>query len=100
MLFQERGTDSITNLYNIKMVNKTTEDIPLSIRLEGMEGSVQVIGRPYIQVVKEGQGSGSFFVVLPKQNIRERKTKIRLGLYEGDRKIASATSSFLGPVAN
>ncbi|HCT23545.1 MAG TPA: cytochrome c oxidase accessory protein CcoG, partial [Chitinophagaceae bacterium] len=100
MLFQERGTDSITNLYNIKMVNKTTEDIPLSIRLEGMEGSVQVIGKPFIQVVKEGQGSGSFFVVLPKQNIRERKTKIRLGLYEGDRKIATATSSFLGPVAN
>lgn len=100
MLFQERGTDSITNLYNIKMVNKTTEDIPLSIRLEGIDGKVEVIGKPTIHVVKEGQGSGSFFVVLPRKSIRERNTKIKLGLYEGDRKIASSSSSFLGPIAN
>ena len=82
------------------MVNKTTEDIPLSIRLEGIDGKVEVIGKPTIHVVKEGQGSGSFFVVLPRKSIRERNTKINLGLYEGDRKIASSSSSFLGPIAN
>ena len=100
MLFQERGTDSITNLYNIKMVNKTTDDIQLSVRLEEMPGKIEVIGKPTIHVIKEGQGSGSFFVILPKTSIKERKTKIRLALYEGDRKIATSSSSFLGPVAN
>src|SRR5687768_11779469 len=29
MLYQERGTDSISNLYNIKEVNKTLQDVPL-----------------------------------------------------------------------
>jgi cytochrome c oxidase accessory protein FixG len=100
MLFQERGTDSISNLYNIKMVNKTTADIQLAVRLEDMPGKIEVIGKPTIHVLKEGQGSGSFFVVLPKNIIRERKTKIRLAFYEGNRKIATSSSSFLGPLAN
>lgn len=54
MLFQERGADSISNLYNIKMVNKTLEDIPLTVRLEGNAGAWEVVGKPSIHVVKEG----------------------------------------------
>jgi cytochrome c oxidase accessory protein FixG len=98
ILYQEKGTDSISNLYNIKVVNKTVKDIPLTIQLEGTAGSVQVIGRPFIEVVKEGQGAGSFFVILPKKLITDRKTVFKLGLYEGSKKIATVKTNFLGPV--
>lgn len=99
MLFQERGADSISNLYNIKMVNKTLEDIPLTVKLEGIPGYIEVIGKPSIHVVQEGQGAGSFFVVLPKAAIKNRKTDIKLGLYNGDKKIAGETTVFLGTVS-
>ncbi|MEP6844420.1 MAG: 4Fe-4S dicluster domain-containing protein [Panacibacter sp.] len=99
LLFQERGTDSITNLYNIKMVNKTLNDIPLTIKLENMPGHVEIIGKPYIHIIKEGQGTGSFFVVLPKKLIKDRKTDIELGLYNGSKKIADLHTSLLGPVS-
>lgn len=99
LLFQERGTDSITNLYNIKMVNKTLNDIPLTIKLENMPGHVEIIGKPYIDIIKEGQGTGSFFVVLPKKLIKDRKTDIELGLYNGSKKIADLHTSLLGPVS-
>lgn len=99
MLFQERGTDSISNLYNIKMVNKTLDDIPLTVKLEGIPGHVEVVGKPAIHVAKEGQGAGSFFVVLPKNVIKNRKTDIKLGLYNGDKKIAGETTVFLGTVS-
>ena len=33
-LFHQRGTDSISNLYNIKVANKTIQDIPLQLKLE------------------------------------------------------------------
>jgi cytochrome c oxidase accessory protein FixG len=98
ILYQERGTDSISNLYNIKLANKTTEEIPLTIKLEGAEGRVDLVGKPYITIAKEGQGSGSFFVVLPKTMIHERKTNVKLGLFGGNRKIADIKTSFLGPV--
>lgn len=97
-LYQERGTDSISNLYNIKVMNKTDKDIPLTIKLVDTDGSVQIVGKPYVHVVKEGQGSGSFFLILPKNNIHNRKTEIELALYEGDKKILTETTSFLGPV--
>jgi cytochrome c oxidase accessory protein FixG len=35
MVYQERGTDSLTNLFNIKVINKTLNNIPVTLRLEG-----------------------------------------------------------------
>lgn len=97
LLYQEKGTDSISNLYNIKIVNKTVHEIPLTVQLENAFGSVQLIGHR-IQVQKEGQGAGSFFIILPKQKIEQRKTVLYVGLYQGTRKIDVVKTSFLGPV--
>ena len=97
-LFQERGTDSISNLYNIKVVNKTVEPVELSIRLKDGRGKIEIIGKQYIPIEKEGQGSGSFFVVLPNTHIKNRKTELVLDLYEGEKKVASMKTNFLGPV--
>jgi len=99
MLYQERGKDSVSNLFNIKVANKTIKDVPLTIKLEDGNGYIETIGKPYITVAKEGQGSGSFFVVLPKSRIHQRSTTITLGLYEGDKKINNKKTNFLGPVS-
>lgn len=98
MLYQERGTDSVSNLYNIKVANKTTTAIPLRVILEDTPGRIEVIGGNTIAVKKEDEGSGSFFVVLPLKAIKERKQVIRIGLYEGDRRIDVVKTNFLGPV--
>jgi cytochrome c oxidase accessory protein FixG len=97
MLYQEMGKDSTSNLYNIKVVNKTMKAIPLSIKLESGNGTIKMVG-DFIHVQKEGQGAGAFFVILNNQSITKRKTEIKLGLYEGNRKISEVTTNFLGPV--
>jgi hypothetical protein len=68
------------------------------VKLEKAGGKVEIIGKPTIHVEKEGQGSGSFFIVLPKKGIHNRKTDLELGLYEGNKKISVIKTSFLGPV--
>ncbi|HUB59476.1 MAG TPA: FixG Ig-like domain-containing protein, partial [Puia sp.] len=98
MLFQERGNDSLSNLYIIKVANKTVRPVPLRVRLEGMAGQVEIIGGTTIPVKREEEGSGTFFVVLPRQAIELRKTSIRLGLYEGNKKIDEVRTNFVGPV--
>lgn len=98
ILFQERGKDSVSNLYNIKLANKTQAEIPLTVKLEKAGGKVEIIGKPFIDVKKEGQGSGSFFVILPKSEIHNRKTEVKLGLYEGNKKVMDVKTNFLGPV--
>ncbi len=97
MLYQERGSDSISNLYNIKIANKTIHNIPLTIRIEDGYGKVEIIGDKAIAVKKEDESSGTFFLVLPRQSLRTRKTIVRLGLYEGAKKIDEIKTNFLGP---
>jgi len=99
LLFQEKGADSISNLYNIKVVNKTMNEIPLTVKLENKNGTVQLIGNT-IRVKKEGQGAGSFFIILPKQSIKQRKTVLYVGLYQGDKKITVVKTNFLGPISS
>lgn len=98
LLFQERGSDSVSNLYNIKLVNKTMRPIPVSVKVEEGPGAIQIVGRD-IRVKPEDQGAGEFFIILPKNIIRERKTRVKLGLYQDDKKISTLTTSFLGPIA-
>lgn len=100
MLFQERGTDSISNLYNIKVANKTMDAVPLKIKLEAQPGNVEIIGGGPIQVKEEGQGSGSFFIILPRAAIHNRKTVIELGLYRGNERVDKIKTTFLGPVTD
>jgi len=98
MLYQERGTDSVSNLYNIKIINKTIKDIPLTLKLENMPGSIIEAEGRVIAVPKEGQGKGSFFIVLPNQVVKERKLKLKVGLYNGEKQITTLATNFMGPI--
>jgi len=97
MLYQERGADSVSNLYTIKVANKTIRQVPLQLRLEDAVGSVQIIGGGVIRVHQEDEGSGNFFVVLPLSELHARKTAIHIALYEGDKRIDVIRTNFLGP---
>ena len=99
ILYQEKGEDTVSNLYNIKVVNKTIQSIPLTVKLENTPGSIQMVGNAKVQVEKEGQGAGSFFILLPRNVITNRKTELKVGLYQGDKKITTVKTTFLGPVA-
>ncbi len=96
-LYQERGADSLSNLYNIKIANKTIYDIPLTVKVEEEGGTVEIVGDKTIAVKKEDESSGTFFVVLPRQAVTKHKNSIKLGLYQGSRKIAVLQTNFLGP---
>lgn len=97
MLYQERGTDSISNLYVIKIVNKTIRDIPVELRIENAPGRIIEAQGQDIIVKKEGQGQASFFIILPKSFINERKTTIKVGLYEAGEQINILQTNFMGP---
>jgi cytochrome c oxidase accessory protein FixG len=97
MLYQERGADSLSNLYNIKLINKTTKDLSVKIVLQDQQGNIQMAGKSVIDIKKEGQAAGTFFIILPKSAIKQRKTLLKLSLYNNDEELATAKTSFLGP---
>ena len=85
----------ISNLYNIKLVNKTRKNIHLDLKLENIEGEIKQIGP--VDVAKESYFQTSFFITLKNEQLKSRKTKIKIGLYENGHKMDELTAVFLGP---
>ena len=94
-MYQKQKNGSISNLYNIKLANKTRKIIHLDLKLDNIEGEIQMINA--INVPKESYYQTSFFIVLQPTQINKRKTKIKIGIYQEGKKIETVTVSFLGP---
>jgi polyferredoxin len=87
----------IENLYNLKLANKTHLDIPVTLKLENMEGEITLInsGKPVIQ--KEAYTQIQFFVKLKREALSGWKTQVEIGLYDSVRKIKTIRAKFIGP---
>jgi len=95
-MFQTMPDGRVSNLYNIKLVNKTRKTIPVTMKLENMKGEITIIQKDMV-VPKESYFQTSFFVKIERQLIEKRKTPIVLGVYQGDKKIETIKTTFLGP---
>ncbi|HLP13584.1 MAG TPA: cytochrome c oxidase accessory protein CcoG [Flavobacteriales bacterium] len=97
MLFQKQENKMISNLYNIKLINKTQETVPITLKLESGKGHIQMVGKN-ITVKKESKGESSFFIFLPEETITNRKTTLYVGVYSGNTKLETVKTTFLGPI--
>jgi len=97
LLYQEQPNDQISNLYRIKLVNKTRDSLPVELRVENTEGTIQVVGKS-LTVKSEGVSDGEFFIFIKKKNILKRKTSLKIGVYSNNKKIKTVKTNFLAPV--
>lgn len=100
LTYQERGKDSLSNLFNIKVINKTIVDMPVTLRLEGEAakvGKIELVGASNIHLKQEDQANGSFFIVLPRTFVADRKMKLTIGLYNGEKRVTTLRTNFTGP---
>jgi cytochrome c oxidase accessory protein FixG len=95
-LFQEVGTDSLSNLYHMNMVNKTHQAVKVELKVEGMPARVNIVGHNELITPAEGQAETTFFLVLPKSAIKKRDSDLRIGIYQNGKKIRTVNTSFLG----
>ena len=66
------------------------------MKLENMRGEITVVQKDMV-VLKESYFQTSFFVKIERQLVVKRKTPIVLGVYQGDKKIETIKTTFLGP---
>ncbi|MDQ3109888.1 MAG: cytochrome c oxidase accessory protein CcoG [Bacteroidota bacterium] len=96
-LFQEQPGDSISNLYTVRVINKTQYAMPVTFRVESGDGRISMVGKP-LTVGKEAKSETEFFITRDKTKISLRKTKLKIGVYSGDQKLQTISTTFLGPV--
>lgn len=98
MLYQEQPNNQLSNLFTIKLVNKTRDRMPVNLKIENFKNSkIQLIGKDIV-VKEEGVTEGEFFVYLNKQDLTDRKMKLEIGVYSNGIKIKTVKTNFLGPI--
>jgi cytochrome c oxidase accessory protein FixG len=93
--YQLLSNNKISNLYNIKLVNKTRKNIHLELRLENMDGEIKQVSP--VDVPKESYFQTSFFITLKNEQLKARRTKIKIGVYENGKQMDALSAVFLGP---
>ena len=95
-MYQSLPDGRVANLYNIKLVNKTRREIPVTMKLESIKGEIEIVQKD-LKVPKESYFQTSFFIKIDRSLVVKRKTPVILGVYEGDKKIETIKTTFLGP---
>ncbi len=97
MTYTKLPDGRLSNLYNLKLVNKTHKDIDFRLKLENLPGEITLVGTGIQNVKKEDYSNLQFFVKLNKAEVTGWKTEVRIGLYEEGKKIKTIKARFIGP---
>ncbi|MBL4938726.1 MAG: cytochrome c oxidase accessory protein CcoG [Lutibacter sp.] len=95
--FQTTDT-TVKNVYTIKLINKTTEDIEnIEIKLISHKGEVNIVGG-YLNIPKQGLKAGTLFIEINKIDLHSSKEKLKIGIYSNGELIETTTTNFTGPL--
>jgi polyferredoxin len=98
MLYQENG-ENISNLYNYKVINKTSKDMPLEFRLMDGQGELRMVGEVPV-APPAGVAEGALFIDLPRSSLTSKKTDVKVGIYSGDKLVRTVKTGFVGPTVS
>jgi hypothetical protein len=96
-LFQQNAAGKISNLYTLRVVNKTSLDLPIELKLENREGSLRVMGAETLIVPAEKLAQTSVLIELDRANLQGASTPVLVGVYSGGRRIETVKTMFVGP---
>ena len=103
-LFRAPGTQyienkdgTISNLYTFKIFNKTNQVIRPTIKLESPKGKLIFAGKPDLTLDGAGMSEGTVFIIIPKAELKQRKTKLTLSVYQNNAKLEAFETTFMAP---
>ena len=96
LLYQENPGGIISNVYNIKIVNKTHEKIPLEIRLISHTGEIKMAGSK-MEISDQDRFESAFILYLDEGLLSSDKTEVEFGIYSNNELIESYKTTFIGP---
>jgi len=96
-LFEHKG-DDISNIYTFKIINKTNTDFnDIHFKLKNIQGVINVVGEQEFKVKAQGMAEGTLFVQIHQYLLESDRTKLKIEVYNENKKIETATTNFLGP---
>ncbi len=96
-LFQRTDGTHIENIYTMKLMNKTSRDIPIQLKLENIAGRLKIMGGHELLVPKEKLLQSSVLIELPQRELKGPTTKVKIGIYSNGRLLDTINTVFVGP---
>jgi polyferredoxin len=102
LISQQQPDNKVSNLYDIKITNKTFEAIPLELKLsepngETKKGEIKIVSNQLLVKPQEILES-KFFVVLPKETLKGIITPLTINVYSNGKKVDAIHTSFMRQV--
>ncbi len=97
MMYQEQEGGAISNLYNVKIINKTNEAMQLSLKVESGDGEIKLVGKDLLELPEQGTAEGALFIIMEKEDIDGISQNIEVGIYQNDRLLKTVDTKFIGP---
>lgn len=98
MLYQTTEDGYISNLYNYQLINKTDKEVEVSFKVEGQDYILfEPVGNAP-RTVKNQVSEGALFIKIPIDKIKERSTKLKVQVYDGEVLLDNTNTTFLGPI--
>ncbi|HEU5070509.1 MAG TPA: cytochrome c oxidase accessory protein CcoG [Verrucomicrobiae bacterium] len=95
-LFQTSPDGRISNLYLLKLTNKTHHDMPVELKLENIDGTLSVFGGQAV-VPGEQQIESSVLVEIAPDQLASGNTPLVVGVYSGGKRLDTVKTIFIGP---
>ena len=95
-LFQQMPDGRFSNLYTVRIVNKTSRALPVELRLESPACSLQVMGGT-LDVPAQALLANAVLVELAPAAMNSGTTPVIIGVYAGGKKLSTLKTAFIGP---
>jgi cytochrome c oxidase accessory protein FixG len=97
-LYQTKEDGRLSNLYNVKIINKTFKDMQVSLMSSQPGTEISLVGKTIIDVPGESLTQTTFFLIADESVLTSRKTSFQLEVYANGKKVDQIKTNFLGPV--
>ncbi|WP_293788128.1 cytochrome c oxidase accessory protein CcoG [uncultured Pedobacter sp.] len=92
-LYQNRGTDKTSNLYNAELVNKTNKAVKFTFRPQDSADEIDFIQKATV-LPKEGTAHLTFFLIRKNNSLKKYKTDAVFEVIANGEVVSTATTSF------
>ena len=96
-LFQQMPDGRFSNLYTVRIVNKTSRAMPVELLLENPHGDLRVMGEGYLAVAPQKTFEDSIIIELEPAAMHSGTTPLVLGVYSNGKKLQTLKTAFIGP---
>ena len=95
-MFQQMPDGHYSNLYMVRVVNKTSRDLQVELRLENPAGTLRVMGGKLV-VPSQKLLENSVLIEIEPAAMKPGSTPLEIGVYTGGKKLQMLKTAFIGP---